>query len=178
MYEFDAWLRSEQLTTFEMLMALGLEDSETIALILVRYGQHLFRSGAAYNRYSETINAVAGLRPGLRRSLGAAWDLAFAWLSEEPHVHHRALPRGVLLALLAASLFWGWLSEAAIFALCWAGLLRVGERHWRRLAPTSCSLGMLPRTLLFCCFKSGTPKLGVELLGIRPLELTSPTSFS
>ena len=95
LHELDAWLRGEQLTTFEMLMALGFEESETIALTLVRYGQHLFRSGAAYNRYSETLNAVAGWRPGLRRSLGAAWDLAFDWLSEEPHVHHRALPRQV-----------------------------------------------------------------------------------
>ncbi|OLP79200.1 hypothetical protein AK812_SmicGene40547 [Symbiodinium microadriaticum] len=80
-----------------------LLEAEKIAMILVLYGQQLFRS------------------------LGAAWDLAFAWLSEEPHAHHRALPRGVLLAVVSAALCWGWLREAALFMLAWTGLLRIGE---------------------------------------------------
>ena len=63
----------------------SLEDAETIASTLVMYGQELFRAGAAYGRYSETINAVAS----------ASWDLAFAWQAEEPHL------RGALLAILA-----------------------------------------------------------------------------
>ena len=179
--EFDCWLRTELSTTFEMLIALGFEESETISLTLVRYGQHLFRNGAAYNRYSETINAVSSLRPGIRRSLnlGAAWDLALAWLAEEPHVHHRALPRGVLLALLTAALIWGWLPEAAIFAMCWTGFLKFA-RHWRPLAPTSYSLpvGMLPQARHFCCFKSGIQKTEAELPVIRQLASTSPTSYN
>ena len=37
------------------------------------------------------------------------------------------MPKGILLAVLSVSLIWGWLREAAIFALAWAGLLRIGE---------------------------------------------------
>ena len=77
-----------------------------------------------YYKFSETINAIAAARPGV---LTAAWDLALAWLSEEPHAHHRVLPRGALLALLLGALAWGWMREAALFALSWAGLLRIGE---------------------------------------------------
>ena len=82
------------------------EEVKTIALTLVKHGQFLFRSGAVYNRYSETINAMSAARPGIRQSPGPAWDLASAWLSEEPHVHHshRALFKAVLLAILASAL--------------------------------------------------------------------------
>ena len=38
-----------------------------------------------------------------------------------------ALPKGVLLACLTTALLWGWLSESALFGLCWAGVLRPGE---------------------------------------------------
>ena len=55
-------------------------------------------------RFSETINGIAAARAGIRRSLSSEWDLAFAWLPEEPHAHHRALPKGVLLAIAAASI--------------------------------------------------------------------------
>ena len=113
--------------TLKAILSWPLDRTEEISGILVSYGRSLFRAGAAYYRYSETINAVAAARPGIRRHLGSAWDLAFAWLSEEPHAHHKALPKGVLLAVLAAALSWGWLREAAVFALAWAGLLRIGE---------------------------------------------------
>ena len=78
LHEFDAWLRSEQLTTFDMLMALGLQDSETIiALILVRYGQHLFRSGAAYNRGDDqgSCRTEAWATPLLRSRMGPRFRL-------------------------------------------------------------------------------------------------------
>ncbi|CAE7348123.1 unnamed protein product, partial [Symbiodinium microadriaticum] len=125
--DFDKWLRSTQDTTLARLLETPWEHAERISAALVLFGQQLFRIGAPYYRYSETINGVAAARPGVRRSLSAAWDLAFAWLSEEPHAHHRALPKGVLLAILSAALTWGWLLEAGLFALAWAGLLRIGE---------------------------------------------------
>ena len=121
--DFEAWLIQAGYMTLKAILSWP----EEISGILVSYGRSLFRAGAAYYRYSETINAVAAARPGIRRHLGSAWDLAFAWLSEEPHAHHKALPKGVLLAVLAAALSWGWLREAAVFALAWAGLLRIGE---------------------------------------------------
>ena len=125
--DFEAWLIQAGYMTLKAILSWPLDRTEEISGILVSYGRSLFRAGAAYYRYSETINAVAAARPGIRRHLGSAWDLAFAWLSEEPHAHHKALPKGVLLAVLAAALSWGWLREAAVFALAWAGLLRIGE---------------------------------------------------
>ncbi|CAE7191860.1 unnamed protein product [Symbiodinium microadriaticum] len=125
--EFDSWLQAHQGCSLADLLGLPYDQAERIAMILVLYGQQLFRSGSPYYRYSETINGVGAARPGIRRSLGAAWDLAFAWLTEEPHAHHRALPRGVLLALVSAALCWGWLREAGVFMLAWTGLLRIGE---------------------------------------------------
>ena len=125
--DFERWLLEHGRATVKTMLQWPLDRTEEISYILVEYGRSLFRTGAAYYRYSETINAIASARPGIRRHLGAAWDPAFPWLSEEPHAHHRALPKGALLALLAASLTWGWLREAAIFGLAWAGLLRIGE---------------------------------------------------
>ena len=125
--EFDNWLSFSGKGSLQELVALPFDQAETIAANLVAYGQYLFRSGLPYYKYSETINGLATLSPGIRRSLTYAWDLAFAWLSEEPPVHHAALPKGILLALLAASLFWGWLNEAGVFGLAWCGLLRIGE---------------------------------------------------
>ena len=121
--DFDHWLRSTQDTTLARLLETPWEHAERISAVLVLFGQQLFRIGAPYYRYSETINGVAAARPGMRRSLSAAWDLAFAWLSEGPHAHHRALPKGVLLAILSAALTRGWLLEAGLFALAWSGLL-------------------------------------------------------
>ena len=86
--DFDSWLRSRRLGSLEDLLSRSFEEAEQIAQVLVHYGQDLFRSGAAYGRFSETINAVSAARPGIRRALSAAWDLAFAWQAEEPHAHH------------------------------------------------------------------------------------------
>ena len=83
--------------------------------------------GQAYYKFSETINAVASLRPSIRRNLTRPWDLAFAWLTEEPSTHHKAMPKSILLAILSVALLWGWAVEAAIFGMTWAGLLRIGE---------------------------------------------------
>lgn len=75
----------------------------------------------------QTINAVAVERPLIRRQLTAAWDLAFVWLSDEPHQHHRAMPISVMLAMVSIALCWGWAHEAAVILLGWTGILRIGE---------------------------------------------------
>ena len=93
--DFDGWLRTTQNTNLAELLKTPWEQVEQISAFLVQFGQQLFRTGSPYYRYSETINGVAAARPGIRRSLSAAWDLAFAWLIKEPHAHHRALPKGI-----------------------------------------------------------------------------------
>ena len=56
-----------------------------------------------------------------------AWDLAFAWVADEPVNHHPALPKSILLAIAGLAFLWGWPLEACIFLLSWTGLLRIGE---------------------------------------------------
>ena len=124
---FSSWLEAQQGRTLTALLELPFDQVEQIGEALVAYGQFLFRSGQAYYKFSETINAVASLRPAIRRSLSRPWDLAFAWLTEEPSCHHPALPKSILLAIMTVALIWGWPVEAAIFGLTWAGLLRIGE---------------------------------------------------
>ena len=124
---FDSWLLETQGKPLRYFLDASGDVSERVASLLVAYGQALFRGGQPYYKYSETINAVASLKPSIRRSLSYAWDLAFAWLSEEPHCHHKAMPLGILLAVLTTALAWGWAAEAGIFGMAWAGLLRPGE---------------------------------------------------
>ena len=67
------------------------------------------------------------VRPGIRRQLHPAWDLAFTWLRHEPPIHHVALPWQALLTLISTSLFWGWTRMAGVLALSWGGITRIGE---------------------------------------------------
>ena len=85
------------------------------------------RSGKAYGRYAETINAVEMAKPLVKRHLTMAWDLAFAWLQDEPADHHPAMPVSVLLAAMTVGVMWGWPVVSALLGLTWAGLLRIGE---------------------------------------------------
>ena len=62
--------------------------------------------------------------PALRKQVMTAWDLAFNWVVDEPHEHHRALPVSIMIALAALSLLWGSAKEAA---MAWTGVLRVGD---------------------------------------------------
>ncbi len=87
----------------------------------------MYYAGKPYGRFSETINALASRKPAIRRNVGLAWDLAFAWQADEPREHHVAMPLSVLLAVCGLALLWGWPTEAAVFALTWSGLLRIGE---------------------------------------------------
>ena len=102
-------------------------NGEEISDLLVAYGKSLYYTGKAYGRYSETINAVASKRTILKRQLVGAWDLAFAWVADEPHAHHPAMPLTLLLAFAAPAILWGWRVESALPMMTWTGLLRIGE---------------------------------------------------
>lgn len=125
--QFETWLWQEHLLEWGKVVATKTPDPEEICKWLVAYGRDLHAAGKSYTRYAETINAIGTLRPIVKRQLTAAWDLAFAWLVDEPHQHHPALPLSVLLAVTALALYWGWPLEAAIFSMTWSGLLRIGE---------------------------------------------------
>ena len=123
---FEKWLLEQGFSLTDMLF-VGEPDIEAINLQLERYGRDLFKAGRPYGHYAETINAVSGKRPRVRRALQPAWDLAYTWLRQEPPVHHIALPWQVLTALVATALSWGWPLVAGILALSWGGLTRIGE---------------------------------------------------
>ena len=125
--QLGKWVSENSLGSWGEIVAERPPDAERIGKILVAYGKSLYYGGKSYNKFSETINAVAAYRPILRRQLGEAWDLAFAWLQDEPGGHHPALPSSILLAALSVCLMWGWEREAAAFATMWSGILRVGE---------------------------------------------------
>ena len=125
--QFRIWLEDEQGIRWESIFDQKPLDPEVICNWLVRYGRELFAAGKSYSKYSETINAIGSTRPIVKRNLTAAWDLAFAWLQDEPHQHHPALPLSILVAVMTVCLLWGWPVEGAIFALAWNGLLRIGE---------------------------------------------------
>ena len=124
---FRAWLWSEKGISFRYLIEAKPPDPEKISQMLIDYGRDLYAAGRAYGIYSETINAVAVERPLIRRQLNGAWDYAFAWLADEPHQHHPAMPLAVLAAMVTVALTWGWPHEAAVLLIGWAGLMRIGE---------------------------------------------------
>ena len=130
--------RTSLLTQFERwLSGIGVGFSEVLEnhhtridelnQLLVRYGRALYASGRPYNHFAETINSVASRKPAVRRMLQEAWNLAFAWVRDEPSSHHIAMPWQVLLASLSLCLLWGWVDVAGMLALNWGALLRVGE---------------------------------------------------
>lgn len=122
--KFGTWLWTHHRVQLSVLLSTKPADPEEICKWLVLYGQDCYASGKTYGSFSETINAVAAAGPPIKRQLAPAWDLAFAWLCDEPHRHHPALPASVLLAV---ALTWGWCLEAGILALTWNGILRIGE---------------------------------------------------
>ncbi|CAE7933904.1 unnamed protein product, partial [Symbiodinium necroappetens] len=123
---FGAWL-VECGTTLEDLLDSKKADAEVVNMWVVSYGRQLFESGRPYWHYAETINGLAARKPILKRTLQAAWDLAFSWMALEPTTHHVAMPAVILLSMLTVCLHWGWLREAGLFSLAWGGLLRIGE---------------------------------------------------
>ena len=123
---FKEWV-SELDIDVDVLLADAYHNVEEINTLLSRYGRCLYEAGRPLNHYSETVNAVASLKPQLRRTLQGAWDLAYSWVRQEPPCHHTALPSQVLMAILTVSMCWGWMRFAGCIALGWGGVLRAGE---------------------------------------------------
>ena len=123
---FCEWLGSSG-KSFDEIFLARLPDLDLLNSELCRYGRWLFSEGKPYYHFSELLNAVTSRRPILRRSLQQSWDLAFMWGSFEPVEHHVAMPHQILVALIASAWCWGWSREAAIFALSFGALLRIGE---------------------------------------------------
>ena len=121
MSSFLRWLHDVGLSFDEIFLA-NPPDLDKINGVLCRYGRFLFAEGKPYYHLSETINSVSAKRPILQ-----AWDLCAIWTSLEPCEHHQAMPVQVLMAVLATCLVWGWTREAALFAMSWGMLLRIGE---------------------------------------------------
>lgn len=126
LFQFRQWVEIEG-GDWDLIFGRKPLDPEEICGWLTSYGRDLHASGKSYGRYSETVNAVGSLKPIIKRQLTAAWDLAYAWLIDEPHQHHPALPQSILVAVICLGLMWGWPVESSIFGMCWAGLMRIGE---------------------------------------------------
>ena len=124
--QFETWLGAQGID-LQKLLAEHFSRIEELNKLLVKYGRVLYSVGRPYNHYAETINAIASTRPVVRRQLQEAWNLAFAWVRDEPSVHHIAMPWQILLASLTIALFWGWTDVAGMLALTFGALLRVGE---------------------------------------------------
>lgn len=126
--DFDNWLQADGVS-LEQLIGSAELDIEFLNLQLERYGRSLYLSGRPYGHYAyaEIINGVSGKRPRVRRMLQQAWDLAYAWVRQEPPSPHVALPCQALLSMIATAFYWGWSREAGILALSWGGLTRIGE---------------------------------------------------
>ena len=152
--DFGRWLFTSHNVLLATLLTAKPADPEELCAFLVAYGQEMFLAGKAYGKYAETLNAVAAARPSIKKQLTMAWDLAFAWLADEPFEHHPALPLSILLAMLSVALMWGWPTEAAILSMTWAGILRIGET----LMATRSDLILL---------QDSAPGVGFALLRIR-----------
>ena len=125
--DFRSWLWLEHGVQLSILLTSKPPDPEEICKWLVCYGQEMYQAGKAYGKYAETINAVATVRPAVRKMLAPAWDLAFAWLEDEPYQHHQAMPISIMISMMTVALLWGWPLEAAIIGMTWCGILRIGE---------------------------------------------------
>ena len=126
--DFDSWLSQNWMTNLECMLGDHVVDCERVCEVLVAYGKDMYASGKSYGKFSETTNAVTSKRTILRKQVAAAWDLAFNWVSDEPHEHHAAPPLSIMIACVTLSILWGWLREAAIIAMTWTGALRVGKK--------------------------------------------------
>eukprot|EP00435_Cladocopium_sp_Y103_P068180 s1247_g31.t1 len=170
---FREWLWAERQVSFRALIDQRPPDPERIAELLVEYGKALYRAGKTYGVYSETINSVAVERPLIRRQLTTAWDLAFAWLQDEPHSHHPAMPLSVMAAMVVVSALR--VSEEQLFRQSEDGEEEIIDPP---LIHTADSKGVLRVwTVSAMCKKRGVHALDVKDLfeQQRSGKMTSPT---
>ena len=124
--QFADWLWENGDSLAELLEGAYSQPEELVKR-LVAYGGQLYDAGRPYSHYSETVNGIASMKPTIRRLLTGAWDLAFSWLREEPFEHHLACPFQILMGMLSLAMIWGWPRVAAVVALTWGAICRVGE---------------------------------------------------
>ena len=124
--QFESWLQGQGFS-LDAMLENHFYEIDHLNRLLVYYGRCLYSAGRPYNHFAETINAIAARKPVIRRQLQEAWNLAFAWVREEPSTHHIAMPLQVLVSAITICLIWGWLDMAGMLALSWGALLRVGE---------------------------------------------------
>ena len=124
---FLMWLKENDIPSALFEDTAGYVDVDGINAVLVRYGRQLYTNGRPFSHYSELLNSFTARVPKLRRLVQPAWDIAFSWKRAEPIEHHVAMPWQVLISLLTLALSWGWTQVAAVLALAWGGLLRIGE---------------------------------------------------
>ena len=106
----------------------------------------------------------------------ASLDLGFAWLAIGPYSHHVPMPGILLCAVLTACQVWGWDREAGVFALCWGGLLCIGEATPRD--PTSCCPGTSYTRRVLCFYAYRSQKPGCAWHGTRQPESNHVTLSS
>ena len=109
----------------------------------------------------------------MRRSLQPAWDLAFAWLREEPHSHHVALPWQILVSAISMALVWGWPRVAGILALTFGAVLRIGKAFAARRSDL-----LLPGDVFdsvhFCMLSIHEPKTRFKAARHQSAKLDQP----
>ena len=81
--DFLVWLGSQGLNAESVFWASAF-DIDFVNIVLSKYGRGLYKAGRPYSHYSETINAASSLHPKIRRLLQPSWDVAFAWMRNEP----------------------------------------------------------------------------------------------
>lgn len=104
--QFESWVRSLG-SSLDDVLANHQQRIDDLNSLLVRYGRCLYSSGRPYNHFAETINAVSSRKPAIRRMLQESWNLAFAWMRDEPNAHHVAMPWQILLSCITTCLIWG-----------------------------------------------------------------------
>lgn len=124
LFQLDCWLQAQELGPLDDLLQLA---PGLIARVLACYGQALYDGGRARGDFSECINGVVDRARHLRRQLGAAWDVAFAWKVLTPEANHVAMPETVMLACCSLALIWGWYELAGLVMLGFLGMMRPGE---------------------------------------------------
>ena len=64
---FQIWLWNNRGVSLLYLLNERPADPEKISKWLVEYGREMYKTGKTYNSYAETVNAVAGARPQIRK---------------------------------------------------------------------------------------------------------------
>ena len=91
------------------------------------YAQVLFSAGTPLHYYRQLVAHVSKEYPSVKPFIGAAWGAVTRWERIEPLQHRPPLPEPVLKAMLALALIHGWYRFAAVTALGFYGVCRVGE---------------------------------------------------